>query len=40
MKKIDKIDLGSVQVDKSVFDEIIISAIGEVDGVELIRKEY
>lgn len=38
MKKTDRIDLGSVQVDKSVFDEIITSAVGEIDGIQLIRQ--
>lgn len=38
MKATDRIDLGSVQVDKSIFDEIITSAVGEIDGVQLIRK--
>jgi len=34
----DKIDLGSVQVDKKVFAEIISSAVHEVNGVHLIQK--
>jgi len=34
----DKINLGSVQVHKKVFSEIISSAISEVDGVCLIKK--
>lgn len=34
----DKIDLGSIQVDKKVFAEIISSAIHEVNGVYLIQK--
>ncbi len=38
MKKDDKIDLGSVQVHRKVFAEIISSAISEVSGVELIQK--
>ena len=38
MKKEDKIDLGSVQVHKKVFAEIISSAIDEVDGVHLIQE--
>ena len=38
MKSDDKFDLGSVQVDKKVFEEIIASAIAEVDGVELTHK--
>ena len=38
MKKEDKIDLGSVQVHKKVFAEIISSALDEVDGVHLIQK--
>ena len=38
MKKDDRIDLGSVQVERHVLDEIVSSAIGEVDGVQLIRK--
>lgn len=33
-----KIDLGSVQVDKKVFAEIIASAMNDVDGVHLIDK--
>lgn len=38
MKKKDKIDLGSVQVHKKVFAEIISSALDEVNGVHLIQK--
>jgi len=38
MTKFDKIDLGSVQVHRKVFSEIISSAINEVDGVRLIQK--
>lgn len=38
MNKDDKIDLGSVQVHRKVFAEIISSAISEVDGVHLIQK--
>ena len=38
MKRDDKIDLGSVQVHKKVFAEIISSAMDEVDGVSLIQK--
>ena len=38
MKKTDRIDLGSVQVDRNVFDEIISLAIGDINGVQLIRK--
>jgi len=38
VKKEEKIDLGSVQVHKKVFAEIISSAIDEIDGVSLIQK--
>ena len=38
MRKNEKIDLGSVQVHKKVFAEIIASAMDEVDGVSLIEK--
>lgn len=38
MKKEDQIDLGSVQVHKKVFAEIISSAVDGVDGVCLIQK--
>ncbi len=40
MKKDVKIDLGSVQVDKKVFAEIISSALDEVDGVRLVEKKF
>ncbi|MCK5180659.1 MAG: Asp23/Gls24 family envelope stress response protein [Candidatus Omnitrophica bacterium] len=38
MKKGNTIDLGSVQVHKKVFAEIIASALDEVDGVHLIQE--
>jgi len=38
MKRDEKIDLGSVQVHKKVFAEIISSAMDEVEGVSLIQK--
>jgi uncharacterized alkaline shock family protein YloU len=38
MKDDSKIDLGSVQVHKKVFAEIIASALKEVSGVKLIEK--
>ena len=38
MKDDAKIDLGSVQVHKKVFAEIIASALKEVSGVQLIEK--
>ncbi len=38
MKDNEKIDLGSVQVHKKVFAEIIASALKEVSGVKLIDK--
>ena len=37
MKDDTKIDLGSVQVHKKVFAEIIASALKEVSGVKLIE---
>jgi len=40
MKNIEKIDLGSVQVHKKVFAEIIASALEGVDGVRLIDKSF
>lgn len=40
MKKDVKIDLGSVQIDKRVFAEIISSALDEVDGVSLVQKNF
>lgn len=40
MKKDQKIDLGSVQVNKKVFAEIISSALDEVEGVRLIPKNF
>jgi len=39
MKRNEKIDLGSVQVHKKVFAEIISSALDEVKGVSLIQKK-
>lgn len=38
MKKEQRIDLGSVQVHKKVFAEIIASALDHVDGVHLIEE--
>ena len=38
MKRDDKIDLGSVQVHKKVFAEIISSAMDEIEGVRLVPK--
>ncbi|MBN1869892.1 MAG: Asp23/Gls24 family envelope stress response protein [Candidatus Omnitrophica bacterium] len=38
MRREDKIDLGSVQVHKKVFAEIIASALDEVEGVHLIQE--
>ena len=38
MKDGEKIDLGSVQVHKKVFAEVIEAALKEVRGVSLIRK--
>lgn len=38
MQRDTKIDLGSVQVNKKVFAEIIASAMDEVEGVRLIQK--
>ena len=37
MRKNEKIDLGSVQVHRKVFAEIIASAIQSVEGVDLIQ---
>jgi len=38
MKRNEKIDLGSVQIDRKVFAEIISSAFDEIDGVNLVQK--
>ncbi len=38
MKKEEKIDLGSVQVHRKVFAEIVSSAMDEIEGVSLIQK--
>ena len=38
MEKSGKNDLGDVQVHQKVFAEIILSAINEIDGVQLIQK--
>jgi uncharacterized alkaline shock family protein YloU len=40
MKRDDKIDLGSVQVHKKVFAEIVSSALQGVAGVSLIQKNF
>jgi uncharacterized alkaline shock family protein YloU len=40
MKENEKIDLGSVQVHKQVFAEIIASAMDELEGVSLIPKNF
>ncbi len=40
MREDEKIDLGSVQVHKKVFAEIIASAMDEIEGVSLIPKNF
>jgi uncharacterized alkaline shock family protein YloU len=40
MREDEKIDLGSVQVHKKVFAEIISSAMDEIEGVTLIPRNF